>query len=927
MTDIASLGVEVKTKDLDNLNQALKETTSNAGKAENAVSKFGASASVGSAAAKEAAGGLSMVTKGFIALGAAAVTAGLALVKAFNPSQYISATKEVEDVQAQLAAAITATGEAAGRTIDQLNDQAAAMQKVTRFSDEAIGSAQAVMLNFTNVRGEVFDRSIEAAADLAAKWGTDIPSAARALGRALEDPIRGMNTLRRQGVVLTDEQKKNVETLVQQNRGIEAQGILLSALETRLKGVAEAQRRTLGGTVDALRNQWGDLFEMGPSATQPLKQALDDIIKAFTHPAFKQFAQDFGSMVFQGLTLAARGVESLIINFRGLTQWLGVTSREYDSVTGKTIKLTEANAGLIGSIISTNDKLRQASPMWDHMNGLFDRALYWIGRIGAFLADVVGTKLQNTWEGILSLTNTIVSSSAAVSAGMAEFGRQIMMIGDTFPNTMNAIKNAFSNFMQWLGDQLAGSSNIFLAKLGRDLFATFKSRVYAEGPSLVDAAVAIGKAFSDGFENSFFNQWMQQRALAKITGFSAAVQKSFDAANQQNLGNDRPGLQNTPSITPPPFNFPKGDAGGDKTDPFKEAVKSAQQYIASQKQIADALGQTALQAATAKNQLDLLNKAKAEDGKLTREQKIELEQWAAKMANQEVLTERLKFMDAFNKESEKAIANARIEEAALFMGTTAAVAYRIEQEKILQAKQAKVSLGDADVAQIRATAQAQAEAVQRFEQQKMVMDSAREIWKGFWNDLREGINNGVSLWDTFANAAVNALNRIAEKLLDMAMSKLWDAAFGGAAAGGGSGFLGPVIKSVVSGIGAFFGGGGVGLDMFSGTGMTYAEGGRYGAGEPRIVGEKGWELDVPDRAGTIYNQDQLSSMLGGGSGDGGVHVTVVQNNQFDATVSRAEMFAMGRQIEKNAREGAIAGVMEKRQRGGPMKQVFNGRKG
>jgi phage-related minor tail protein len=47
---------------------------------------------------------------------------------------------------------------------------------------------------------------------------------------------------------------------------------------------------------------------------------------------------------------------------------------------------------------------------------------------------------------------------------------------------------------------------------------------------------------------------------------------------------------------------------------------------------------------------------------------------------------------------------------------------------------------------------------------------------------------------------------------------------------------------------------------------SYAEGGNPPVGVPSLVGERGPELFVPSRAGTIIPNHQLSQALGGGSG-------------------------------------------------------------
>ncbi|HVU27062.1 MAG TPA: hypothetical protein VHG71_04920, partial [Verrucomicrobiae bacterium] len=49
-----------------------------------------------------------------------------------------------------------------------------------------------------------------------------------------------------------------------------------------------------------------------------------------------------------------------------------------------------------------------------------------------------------------------------------------------------------------------------------------------------------------------------------------------------------------------------------------------------------------------------------------------------------------------------------------------------------------------------------------------------------------------------------------------------------------------------------------------------ASGGPVSSGMPYIVGEKGHELFVPDRDGTIIPNHQLQSYMGGGGGGGGI---------------------------------------------------------
>lgn len=203
---------------------------------------------------------------------------------------YVKNTIEAEKVQKQLTARIRDTGMAAGRTLAQLNAQAEKLQRATIFDDESIGEAQAALLTFTQVTGEQFDRAIETATDLATVMGTDVPEAAKLLGKALADPEKGMLALRRAGVVLTDDQKDLIKNLQDVGDIAGAQTVILDALAEKMGTAAEASRDTLGGALQALGNSFNELLEgnSGDDGMLAAREALEDLNDSLNDPAVKQ---------------------------------------------------------------------------------------------------------------------------------------------------------------------------------------------------------------------------------------------------------------------------------------------------------------------------------------------------------------------------------------------------------------------------------------------------------------------------------------------------------------------------------------------------------------------------------------------------------------------------------------------------------------
>lgn len=133
-----------------------------------------------------------------------------------------------------------------------------------------------------------------------------------------------------------------------------------------------------------------------------------------------------------------------------------------------------------------------------------------------------------------------------------------------------------------------------------------------------------------------------------------------------------------------------------------------------------------------------------------------------------------------------------IQVATFGMSEGAAARYKIEQQLLNAATASGRELTDAQRATIRATADAYAAATEKLEQMSKAQEYAnefnnamRDTFKGFVSDIRTGMQEGKEFWDVFGDASIKALNRISDKLLDMAINRLWEAAFPTKGAGGG----------------------------------------------------------------------------------------------------------------------------------------------
>jgi hypothetical protein len=188
-------------------------------KAQFALKKAALPAAIALGAVAAAAGGM-------IQAGEAAATAN-ARIAQINESMGLFGN-ETEKVNERLIAYANATARATG--VDQ-NSIKATQAKLLTFGELAKSADE--------VNG-AFDRATKAAIDLAAAGFGDAESNAVQLGKALQDPIKGITALAKSGVTFTEQEKEKIKTLVESNRTLEAQEMILKAIETQVGGTAEA---------------------------------------------------------------------------------------------------------------------------------------------------------------------------------------------------------------------------------------------------------------------------------------------------------------------------------------------------------------------------------------------------------------------------------------------------------------------------------------------------------------------------------------------------------------------------------------------------------------------------------------------------------------------------------------------------------------
>jgi phage-related minor tail protein len=243
-----------------------------------------------------------------IAAGFAGITIGATFAK------FIQESKNAQNEQAQLAAVLRSTGQAAGYSAEQLNAMAEKMAQSSIFDDGDINKAQTRLLSYTNVVGEQFPQALQAAIDMASRLGTGVEEAAETIGKALDVPSEGLSALSKQGFRFTEDQKKLIEKLQETGRTAEAQGIILDALKTAYGGAAEAARNTFGGAISAVQNALNSLMQGSDGSLKGATEAVNELAKTLGSAEVKEAFGALTTLLANTISLLASAT-SHFINF------------------------------------------------------------------------------------------------------------------------------------------------------------------------------------------------------------------------------------------------------------------------------------------------------------------------------------------------------------------------------------------------------------------------------------------------------------------------------------------------------------------------------------------------------------------------------------------------------------------------------------
>jgi len=181
----------------------------------------------------------------------------------------------------RISAQLEVLGSTTGFTTDQLEKMADSVARATLASESGVRKAISVLLQFRVGTRENFTDLIKIGQDMSAVFGGDLAANVRKLGRALEDPREGLESLKRFLPELNTEFAELTGNMVENGQAAEAQILIIDKLKARIGSPGEGEGKGLAGQVDSLGQSWRELMK-NLAATESFSAAVTGLDSLLT---------------------------------------------------------------------------------------------------------------------------------------------------------------------------------------------------------------------------------------------------------------------------------------------------------------------------------------------------------------------------------------------------------------------------------------------------------------------------------------------------------------------------------------------------------------------------------------------------------------------------------------------------------------------
>lgn len=222
-------------------------------------------------------------------------------------------------------------------------------QKLLGVDDDLIKQVDTLLLTFPDLAktatqvGGAFDRATLAAFNLAEMGIGTAEGNAIQLGKALEDPVKGITSLTKSGITFSKQQREQIKQWAESGQKAKAYSYILGVIETQsanagVVGVTASQK--LATSWDAFIETFGKkLLPKLVPVIESLTTALDDLAK---NPDLDAFVQSFADAIAD----VAKELPKVITGLTDLLKWMKKNNITFLDATAAVIGFQAALGGL-----------------------------------------------------------------------------------------------------------------------------------------------------------------------------------------------------------------------------------------------------------------------------------------------------------------------------------------------------------------------------------------------------------------------------------------------------------------------------------------------------------------------------------------------------------------------------------------------------
>jgi hypothetical protein len=403
--------------------------------------------------------------------------------------------------------------------------------------DDDIRKVQAKLASFPDAFGKGSDgadamkRATAAAFDLQALGIGDAESNIMGIGKALNDPIKGMTALTKSGVSFTAVQKEQIKNAMAHGDLAGAQKILLEGIESNAKGAAAA---TVTNT-QKLQVAFGNLTEGVAGALMPaIQQASGWVLDKM--PAISDF---FGKISYyvQGF------VDMLMNGTEGADDWISGMGLGPDSPVLSTIDtIRNAVNAFVPAMASGFQQVKAAvlpalQGIWQTIQTDVVPALsafisavtpivtFLIQKLGPVVASVFGTALT-VIKGALQIISGVLNVFAGLFTG--DWSRMWTGIKQIFSGALTIIMALVRNGMVVLQSTFSIAGTALKAIAGR-IWDGIKSAFAAAPGAMLGIGRSIVNGLISGIQNAAGAVWNAAQSI--VSNIPLAIRKLMGIAS------------------------------------------------------------------------------------------------------------------------------------------------------------------------------------------------------------------------------------------------------------------------------------------------------------------------------------------------------------------------------------------------------------